>query len=124
MKYKILIIDDTIPLLEEITDILKMEGYDVETANDAYGGMQKVATTSPDLIITDVLMPEINGFQLVEKLKSIDKHKDIPIIILSAQASKENMNKAKEISANLFLKKPCSADELIFSIESLLNQKT
>ena len=124
MRYKILIIDDTIPLLEEITDILKMEGYDVETANDAYGGMQKVATTSPDLIITDVLMPEINGFQLVEKLKSIDKHKDIPIIILSAQASKENMNKAKEISANLFLKKPCSADELIFSIESLLNQKS
>ncbi|UII28237.1 response regulator [Fulvivirga maritima] len=122
MKNRILIIDDTIPLLEEITDILKMEEYEVETASDAYEGMRKVATTSPDLIITDVLMPEINGFQFIEKIKSLDKHKHIPIIVLSAQASKENLDKAKEVKADLYLKKPCSADELIYSIESLLNK--
>ena len=118
---KILIIDDTLHLLEEISDILRMEGYEVVTAYDAFDGMRKIGTTNPNLIITDILMPEMDGFELISKIRSIDKHQFTPIIVLSAQAAKENMEKAKELKANLYLRKPCTADELLSSIQKLLN---
>ncbi|GAA0891873.1 hypothetical protein GCM10009122_15520 [Fulvivirga kasyanovii] len=117
---KILVIDDTLHLLEEIRDLLQMEGYDVITAYDAFDGMRKISTTNPDLIITDLLMPEMNGFELITKIRSIDKHQLTPIIVLSAQATKETEQKAREYSADAYIRKPCSADQLISSIEKLL----
>lgn len=117
---KILVIDDTLHLLEEIRDLLQMEGYNVITAYDAFDGMHKIGTTNPDLIITDLLMPEMNGFELISKIRSIDKHQLTPIIVLSAQATKETEQKARECSADAYIRKPCSADQLISSIEKLL----
>lgn len=117
---RILIIDDTLHLLEEISDILRMEGYEVFTAYDAYDGMRKISTTNPNLIITDLLMPEMDGYELISKIRSIDKHQFTPIIVLSAQAARENIERAKELKADMYLRKPCTADELLSSIEKLL----
>lgn len=117
---KILVIDDTLHLLEEISDLLQMEGYEVITAYDAYEGMRKIGTAYPDLIITDILMPEMDGFELISKIRSIDKHQTTPIIVLSAQAAKETEERVKELKADVYLRKPCTADQLITSIEKLL----
>jgi len=117
---KILLIDDTLSLLEEVNDILSMEGYEVITATNGFEGLEKVGKNKPDIIITDLVMPELDGYNLIEKIKSIDKYKNIPIIVLSAQAAKENKDRAFQLQADKYLDKPCSASELISSIEDLL----
>jgi len=116
---KVLLIDDTLSLLEEIKDILLMEGYDVTTATDGYDGLQKISKANPDIIITDLVMPDMNGYQLIEKIKSIDKFKDVPIIVLSAQAAKEDKEKAFELHADKYLTKPCAASDLVDAIEEI-----
>ncbi|MDX1627636.1 MAG: response regulator [Fulvivirga sp.] len=73
MKGKIVVIDDTESLLEEVSDLLKMEGYEVFTASNAYKGLTLVNDFAPDVIITDLNMPEMDGFKLISKLKSIKK---------------------------------------------------
>lgn len=118
---KILVIDDTLKLLEELRDILAMEGFDVITATDAYSGMTKVAKEKPDLIITDLNMPEMHGFDLITKLKSLQKSEHIPIIVLSGDEDDAVVKRAFNLKADLFIKKPCSVDELLTSIERALS---
>ncbi|MDX1628756.1 MAG: response regulator [Fulvivirga sp.] len=116
---KILLIDDTLSLLDEVKDILSMEGYEVYTATNGFEGLEKTSTKRPDLIITDLVMPEMDGYMLVEKLKSLDKFKKVPIIVLSAQASAENIDKAMGLKIDKYLTKPCTADQLIEAVEEL-----
>lgn len=118
---KILVIDDTLKLLEELQDLLTMEGYEVVTATDAYSGMSKVAKERPDLIITDLNMPEMHGFDLITKLKSLRKSEHIPIIVLSGDEGDDVVRRAFNLKADLFIKKPSSADELLTSVERALS---
>lgn len=118
---KILVIDDTLKLLEELQDLLTMEGYEVVTATDAYSGMSKVAKEQPDLIITDLNMPEMHGFDLITKLKSLRKSEHIPIIVLSGDEGDDVVRRAFNLKADLFIKKPSSADELLTSVERALS---
>lgn len=117
---KIIVIDDTLHLLEEITDLLGMEGYEVFTAHDAVDGMKKIETYNPDLIITDILMPEVDGFALISMLRSKEAYRDTPIIVLSAGAAKENEKRALSLEANAYISKPCSANELLSSIQKFI----
>ncbi|MEX2336667.1 MAG: response regulator [Fulvivirga sp.] len=117
---KILVVDDTIPLLEEIRDLLQMEGYEVITASNGSDGITKAEATDPDLIITDILMPEIDGFELISKIRAMSNFRKTPIIVLSAQATKEDEEKSKALKADGYLRKPCSADELLSVIENLI----
>lgn len=116
---KVLLIDDTLSLLEEMRDILIMEGHEVTTAKDGIDGFQKLMASMPDLIITDLVMPEMNGYELIEKIKSIDKFKNVPIIVLSAQAAKEDKEKAYKLNADKYLTKPCAVTDLVDAIEDL-----
>lgn len=116
---KVLLIDDTLSLLEEIKDILIMEGHEVSTASNGYDGLEKISKLRPDLIITDLVMPEMDGYQLIKKIKSLPKFKDIPVIVLSAQAAKENKDKAFALKADKYLTKPCSIEELVGAINEV-----
>ncbi|MTI21143.1 response regulator [Fulvivirga sp. RKSG066] len=116
---KILLIDDTLSLLDEIKDILLMEGYEVITATNGFDGLGQVSSKKPDVIITDLVMPEMNGYKLIEKIKSIDKFRSIPIIVLSAQAAKEDKDQAFALKADKYLTKPCPATVLIDAIEEI-----
>ncbi len=120
-RKKILVIDDTLKLLEELRDLLLMEGYEVVTASDAYAGMSMVAKENPDLIITDLNMPEMHGFDLITKLKSLKISEHIPIIVLSGDEGDEIVKRAFNLKADLFIKKPSSADELLTSVASALS---
>jgi len=123
MSEKILIIDDAVNLLEELCDILVMEGYDVHAARDAYQGMNMIKNIHPDLVITDLHMPQMDGYNLIANLKSAGEFKDIPIIVLSGNEQQLDIKKAFELKADLYIKKPSSAEELVISIRSLLGPK-
>lgn len=117
---KILIVDDTAHLLEEISDLLIMEGYNILTASNALDGLAIVEDFMPDLIITDLLMPKMDGFEFISELRAKPELEVTPIIVLSAQVTKETEQKIKEYSADAYLRKPCTADQLITAIDKLL----
>lgn len=116
----ILVVDDEAELLDEITAILELEGYDVLTARNGKLALDIIQLTPPDLILCDVFMPEMNGLELLDVVEQDETLAAIPFIFLSAVASPENRQKAVEAGADAFIRKPFSIDELLRNIESLL----
>ena len=120
MKKKIFIIEDTIEILENLRQLLTIEGFEINTASNGEEAMSKFCDYTPDIIITDLRMPKMDGFALIEKIKKTDALKSIPIIVFSANVSSENESQSLQAGANLFLKKPCMAERLLLSIRQFI----
>ncbi|NOT76056.1 MAG: response regulator transcription factor [Cyclobacteriaceae bacterium] len=117
---KILLVEDTAHLAEELVDILTMEGFHVDLATNGLEGIAFLSNNLPDLIITDLLMPKMDGFEFIEKVRSKSETSSIPIVVLSAKTSDVERKKVEEIGANKFIPKPCKAHELVSCVKSLL----
>jgi DNA-binding response OmpR family regulator len=124
MKGNILLVEDTAHLAEEISDILRLEGFNVTVANGGALGLEFLNRTKADLIITDLLMPGMDGFELIEHVRAADALKSIPIIILSAKASEEDKARGMKVGADYFIVKPCKGHQLIEAVTRLLNNKS
>jgi DNA-binding response OmpR family regulator len=119
---KILVIEDQPEIVKMVTTRLKAAGYDVISADDGQAGMTMAQNEMPDLIITDLAMPKMNGNVVVRILKMSEKHKHIPIIMLSAFVN-EHMGDAVDVPADAYLPKPFSSDTLLSKVAELLNEK-
>lgn len=122
MNKKILIVEDTIEALENLVDFLRLEGFDVSGAADGEKARRRLDTFTPDLIITDMQMPNMDGFDFIDGVKKIERLQSIPIIVFSANASHENEQKCMQSGAALFLRKPCPNETILESILSVLNK--
>jgi DNA-binding response OmpR family regulator len=120
---RILLVEDTPDLLTNITDVLTMEGFDVIPSKDGVEALEKLSAAIPDLIITDILMPRMDGFTLIETLKANKDFKKIPVLIFSAKATKENEDQGLLSGAIQYLKKPCPTDYLLKIIHNLITEK-
>lgn len=118
----ILLVEDTSHLAEEIADILRMEGYEATVAANAVNALELLLQSGPDLIITDLLMPGMDGFEFIEHVRSMAPFKSTPIIILSAMTAPEDRTHGATVGADLFIQKPCKTHELVMSINSLLKE--
>ncbi|HOK41178.1 MAG TPA: response regulator [bacterium] len=119
---KILIIDDEKYILLVTKYNLKNAGYDVLIANNGEEGIKIAQTELPDLILLDLMMPLVDGFQVIRTLRADESTKSIPIIILTARGSVEDKNKVYEYGANDYLLKPFSVQQLLEKIKSFFNQ--
>lgn len=119
MKY-ILIVDDTKPLAESIADILQMEGYEVHIATNGVHALNTMASRVPDMVITDLLMPEMDGLSLIRNIRSSEKYSAVPVIVLTADASEESARLGKEAGADLLLTKPFDDTYLVEWIQRFL----
>lgn len=120
MKKSILLVEDTEDLGEMICDVLRISGYQVTWAKNGSDGFAKYLSLKPDLVITDIVMPLMNGLELVGKIRETEEGKRVPIIILSAKATPEDKEIGFKAGASLYLKKPCSSKLLLDSIGDLL----
>ena len=120
MKKNILIIDDFSPLLEEICDFLKMENYNVFAAENGAEGIRKIIEIKPDIILCDIMMPELNGYQVYEEVSKIPSLSKIPFIFVTAKASPEDYEKGLELGAIDYITKPFEASELLMRIKKHL----
>ena len=116
---KILIVDDEKDIVETIQFVLEAQGYSCITAYDGEKGLKKAKDNNPDLIILDVMMPNINGFKISRLLKFDAKYKDIPIIMLTARSQQEDKMIGKETGADLYMTKPFDIEELVKNVKSL-----
>ncbi|GCC53270.1 response regulator [Chryseotalea sanaruensis] len=121
MALHILLVEDTEDLGENIRDILKMEGYHVRWERNGLAGMDAFSQERPDLIISDIVMPNLNGLDLIRKIRLAEGDNNIPIIILSAKATPEDQQKGMDAGATAYLKKPCKSAELTDTVRELLN---
>lgn len=116
-NYKILIVDDVISNIMLLKALLKTENYQIITANDGYSALEKVKTEEPDLILLDVMMPGMSGFDVSQELQSSPEYRNIPIIFLTALNSHEDIVRGFELGANDFITKPFNKNELKIRIK-------
>lgn len=117
---KILVIDDLPENVFILQDRLENEGYEVITAYDGSTGIEKAHTNMPDLILLDVMMPDITGFEVCKILVNDQKTKHIPIILVTAKAGAEDTKEGLEAGAFDYIKKPFNRVELIARVKSAL----
>ncbi len=119
-RQTILVIDDNLSILEELTDILRYEGFTVYGANNGLSGLAQAEKIRPDLILSDIFMPDISGFEVVSRLKNNDELKNIPIILVSASVLEDSVQKGFDAGAVDFLKKPFEIEVLLEKIKNVL----
>jgi DNA-binding response OmpR family regulator len=115
---KILVVDDEKDIVSTLKELLEMEGYEVATAYDVKVALLKFHEEKPDLVITDMMMPEISGLQLIKTIRSGSFHNNVPIILMSAMA---NFLKQEAEGWQVFIKKPTDIDIILDSIKKLLH---
>ena len=118
-RKRILLVDDDKGIRKFLSIKLKISGYDVIAASSGKEALELVESACPDVMLLDVIMPGIDGFEVLKKLNSTSK---LPVIAFSAWP--ENGQKALCLGANDFLSKPLDLDELIVKIEKLLDYKS
>ena len=120
----ILTVDDEDMILQIITDILSTKGYEVVTASNGKEALRKSRKCSPDLIVMDIMMPDLDGPEAVKLLKKDPATRDIPILFLSGIVLKESGKTEQEINVGgefyTALAKPFDADELLNAVHKLL----
>lgn len=117
---KILVVDDNPQNVEIMKARLSSQNYTVIEAFNGEEALAKVAENEPDLILLDVMMPKMDGFQVCEKLKADEKTKLIPIIIVSARSGSEDILKGLQLGADEYLPKPFEHIELLARVKNLL----
>lgn len=120
MKNKILLVEDETTLAEIIAYALEDKGFNVDIAHDGKAGLDKYKYFNPDIIITDIMMPNLDGFSFVEELRKMGI--DVPILFLSARSASEDVVHGFEIGGNDYLRKPFDMNELIARVKSLLGR--
>jgi two-component system alkaline phosphatase synthesis response regulator PhoP len=119
---KILVIDDEFNFITLLSETLKGAGYEVITAMDGASGLKKVHLENPDLILLDLLLPCINGYQVCSILKRDLRFQNIPIIILSARSEEDiNIRWGDDDKPEYFFRKPFDSNALLVKIKELLD---
>lgn len=122
---RILVVDDTKETAELISFVLMRNGYGVETAADGKQCLEKVTSFRPDLIILDIMMPEIHGFDVLKKLKEDTQiqNQNIGVIVCSAKSYKPDIDLAKQLGAIAFIDKPFKKEDLLNKVNEFFNHK-
>lgn len=115
---KILLIEDDAVLRENTAELLELSNYNVFTASDGKKGVASAIENLPDIVVCDIMMPELDGYGVLENLSKNTKTKYIPFIFLSAKTERKDVRKGMDLGADDYITKPFSEEELVSAIES------
>lgn len=119
---RILVIDDEADVTELVAYHLRAKGYQVESLNNPNGSIGAARTFEPDLVILDVMMPDLNGVQICRMLRADPKLKEVPVIFLTAKAEEADRIQGLETGADDYICKPFSTKELMLRVQSILRR--
>jgi CheY-like chemotaxis protein len=123
MGKRILLVDDEADILTLYKKILERGGYEISTAQSGNEAFEKMVTFKPHLVILDIMMPGMDGWEVAKKIRADDKEKDIPIIMLTVKSMIEDKVKSIEVAgANRHLTKPVDSHNLLYTVKSLLHE--
>ena len=119
-KHSILIVEDELAILNNLGTILEISGYTCNKANSAFDAIEQLETITPQLILCDVMMPEMDGFELLQKIRQNPQTASIPFCFLSARADILDIDYGLSLGANGYITKPFTAKDLIQTVQKLL----
>lgn len=119
-KRKVLIVDDSEMIRNFHCYILKNAGFDVLSAIDGADALEKILIDDIDLVITDINMPNMDGFTFIERIRANDRFKDMPVIIISTEDEAEDKQKGFDAGANIYIVKPVLPSMLTESVNMLI----
>lgn len=122
MSKRLLIIEDSVDIRENTAELLELSGFTVETASDGLEGVRLARTWNPDLVICDIMMPNLDGFGVLQVFSSQPELASIPFIFLTAKTDRADMRKGMEMGADDYLTKPFQEVELLRAIEARLKK--
>lgn len=116
----VLAVDDDAVIRGLLQINLELEGYAVLTAVDGADALEVLRTQRPDLVLLDVMMPEVSGWEVLERLRADPRTRDLPVVFLSARAMEADIEKGRELGVDRYVTKPFDPDELMGVVAELL----
>jgi DNA-binding response OmpR family regulator len=120
---KVLIVEDEVDLVETIRFLLEREGYGVLVSGDGEDALHQARRESPDLIILDIMLPKLDGYKVCRELKSDERYKQIPILMLSAKAQQKDRIIGMEAGAEEYITKPFDLTAFIEKVKTYLRKE-
>ena len=120
MPQRVLVVDDEVSITELLATVLRYEGFDVETAITGVEALRRVASFRPDVVLLDVQLPDANGFDILNRIRSSGKMKNLPVLMLSGLGALEDIMKGLKLGANGYLTKPAKSRALLAAIEETI----
>lgn len=120
---KVLLVDDEIGFAELLRDLLVMDNYEVEVANDGQEGLEKIETFNPDVIISDIVMPRLSGFEMFKKIKAAPATAQIPFLFITGFQDDRVLAEARKIGVFGILRKPVDIEQIENRLNDLLTSK-
>lgn len=120
---KVLIVEDEQDIRENIAEIFKLSKYKVFEAENGRRGLEAATEIQPDIIVSDILMPEMDGFELLERIKTNPQTDHIPVILLTAKTMMDSKLKGLKIGADDYITKPFNVDELVLRASNLVDTR-
>jgi len=123
MTSRILIADDEPNIVLSLEFLLKREGFEVAVAGDGERALQAMAEHRPDLVILDVMMPRLNGFEVCQRIRAEPAWRGVRVLMLTARGRETEMKKGLELGADAYVTKPFSTKDLVAEIRRLLQAR-
>ncbi len=123
-KKLILVIEDEEHVRQLVSRLLEKNDYEVETASDGLDGLRRLEELEPDLIIADVMMPNLDGLTFTKALKSRRETRSIPIIFLTAKSDPLSMIEGINVGAKFYITKPFQIEDVLSKVNKVLNDKS
>ena len=124
MSYKVLVVDDTPANVKLLADLLKVKGYEVSTAANGEEGLAKVAAEHPDIVLLDIMMPGMSGYDVCRTIRANPGTALLPVVLVTSLDPNQERVKGMEAGADDFLQKPINQQELFARVKSLLRVKS
>jgi signal transduction histidine kinase len=124
MNRKILVVEDEPTILENILETLELEGFDVRGAHNGAVGVNTASEYVPNLVICDIMMPELDGYDVLSRIRSNPDLASTPFIFLTAKAERQDMRKGMELGADDYLIKPFTTSELLAAVEARFERQS
>jgi DNA-binding response OmpR family regulator len=121
MGAKVLVVDDDPAIRRVLLQTLELEGYEVDQAADGEEALTHIAVSFPDLVILDVMMPKLDGFGVVERLRGDPQTSKLPVILLTARSSTEDQWEGWQRGVDYYMTKPFDVEELLRFMEYVFN---
>ncbi|MGB3614649.1 MAG: response regulator transcription factor [Elainellaceae cyanobacterium] len=121
---QLLLVDDEPGLREAVQAYLEDSGFTVQVANNATDGWEKLQQFLPDLVITDIMMPKVNGYEFLKQMRGDDRLKTLPVVFLTARGMTSDRIQGYQAGCDAYISKPFDPDELVAVVEGLLERRS
>jgi DNA-binding response OmpR family regulator len=119
ISIRVLLAEDEPHIVESLTFLLERAGYQVDVETDGRAALESALDNVPDVLVLDVMLPELDGYEVLRRLRSDDRTKGLPTLMLTAKGQREDRETAMDVGADIFITKPFANAEIVEAINKL-----